>query len=270
MDRGSSLAIIAIRFPTAINSSLELPSGDYWTELPNVMDACPKCGGRSMTLLRVQNFNPLSSILVYCSREHRILKMVDLSHEQMVTVEGAASRFMESIEVSGMELISLEAARSRGLSANPKHASKSITVNPMSIDPLRATVPITEGYRNVAWLRSHEAKAISMAYERLKSIPVNTASGKLVFTAEYSPKSKEGTKLNAQVKGIRVGKNGLDQNIGWVREVEARAVLEALDREELVEILDVELSTSVLVQYFPKGSIEEKTFKSCTRILRKL
>ena len=224
-----------------------------------------------MTLVRVKNFNPLTAVVIYCSPEHRLIKLVDLSHDQISQVGRAARTFVESCEIDSMKILTVGEAQRQGFAANPTKRNQLNATQPIILDPLRAaSVPIPDGYRNVAWLRNHEAKSVLMAYQHSKTIPVITQSGKEVFRAEFISNSKEGTKYKASVRGIRPKPDGRGQSIGWIREIEAKAVIKSLELEKSVKAQDAEQGVAVFIQFFPKGSIEETTFKSCTRVLRKL
>jgi len=270
MERGSILAIIATKFPAAISEALDLPDGEYWSELPDGPQKCPRCGGRCISLVRVSNFNPLTGVAIYCSPERRLTKLVDCSHDLITETQNIARAFVSSCDTTSMRQISLDEARTRGLAARPNQTRASVTTKPVNLDPLVASVPVPDGYRNVAWLRTHEAQAITMAYERRATVPVKTSSGKEVFRAEYVASSKDATKAKANVKAMRVREGRRDQDLGWIRELEAKTVLEAHTEKQSIQREDSDLEIGVLVQFFESGSLEERTFKSCTRLLRKL
>jgi len=270
MERGSILAIIATRFPTVINESLDLPDGEFWSELPSATDNCTRCGGRAITVVRIRNFNALTGVVVYCSPERRLTRLVDLDHGFIKQTEQFAREFVELCDADNMRVISVDEARVRGLAARPNQARQSVSTNRITLNPLVASVPVPEGYRNVAWLRSHEAQAITMSYERRTTVPVKTTSGKEVFRAEYVSNSKEATKAKANVKAIRIREGRRDQDLGWIRELEAKSVLDSLETEKSIELEDLDLEVGLLVQFFAPGSLEETTFKSCTRLLRRL
>jgi len=269
MERGSILAIILTRFPAAQHEKLSLPEGDFWAEIPDVEQNCPRCSGRSITIIRLNSFNPLTGVAIYCAPEAKLHKLVDLGHGQIQELGQRAREFMALCDVDSMKVLSIDEAQNRGYAARPSEPNQPARRRELNLEPLVASVPIPDGYGLIGWLKKHEAEAVIMAYELSRSFPVITPTGDLVFQAKYRAGSKDAQKYRAKVQGIRMRKDGREKPIGWIREVEAMAALEALEAEQTIERTDSELKVTALIQFFPKGSIEEKTFKSCIQVLRK-
>jgi predicted secreted Zn-dependent protease len=131
-------------------------------------------------------------------------------------------------------------------------------------------VEVPQGFRNVAWLKSHEAQAIANAYAKEKTVPVLTTAGVKVFEAVYNKDSKETQKFHANVKASRIRKDGRERVVGWIRNEEALAVLQAQAEKQSIEFDHEAYGKGGLVEYFDPESSAAKTFLSTTRLLRRL
>ena len=130
-------------------------------------------------------------------------------------------------------------------------------------------VSIPNGYRVIAWLREYEAQTIEFCYENRVSYSMKNEAGKTIFTCQYfEDGSEEAIKYKANCQAIRVRDKG-DRTIGWIKRSEAQAVLQAISSSRDVEI-DSFLGVSGLVEYFAPDSDISKTYKSSTRLLRKM
>ena len=267
---GSLLSIISPVFPSILQAPLELPNGENWVLLEQEVILCPRCDGRALITFRVDNFNPMTGILVYCATETSVHRGVDLGMAFIGSTDSKVKEFLQRNDVSRFERIAL----------GDQAASKQIkeTISPLSrtpraeikVDPLVASVPVPEGFKNVAWLKIYEAQAIERAYNLKKDISVEKPAGNIIFTAKYfSPTSKEAQSYYAHVKALRIKKLGQVRIVGWIRNEEALAVIEANKRQRDIDFNHVEFGKGGRIEYFAADSIEAKTFKSTTRLLRK-
>ena len=267
---GSLFSIISPVFPSIMRSPIELPNGDSWVLLEQEVIQCPRCDGRALITFRVDNFNPMTGILVYCATESSAHRGVDLGMAFIGDTGSKVRQFLTNNDVSKFERIEI----------GDKTASKQIKeiVSPTSrtalaeikVDPLVASVPVPTGYRNVAWLKNHEALAIERAYVLKKDISVEKPAGNIIFTAKYfAPESKEAKKYFASVQALRIRSLRNDRVVGWIRFEEALAVIKANKDMADLEFEHIEHGKGGKVEYFQPDSIEVKTFKSTTRLLRK-
>lgn len=269
MQHGSLLTVLASVFPGVLNEELSLPVGDDWTLLTEVPVECHKCLGRSIYAIRINNFEPMSGLIAYCSPEARTYKALDLSHSKLNELEGQAREFLKHHNLSESNPVSLSEVTAP---VKGKQVSEvpSVTTIKIDVPPLTASAPVPDGYKNVAWLRLHEAQAIKKAYKLEKDISVETTSGKIVFTAQFfSANSKEAQKYYANVKALRIKNLGQERVVGWIREEEAAAVIKANEIETGLKFDHIYHGKGGIVEYFHPDSIEAKTYRSTARLLRK-
>ena len=267
---GSLLSIISPVFPSILRAPIDLPSGENWVLLEPEVITCPRCDGRALITFRVDNFNPMTGVLVYCATETSAHRGVDLGMTFIGTTDSKAKAFLLNNDISKFERIVIgdETAR-RQIKEEVSPAARTSRKD-LKVDPLVASVPVPEGYRNVAWLRLIEAMAIEKAYRLEKDISVETKTGKIIFTAKYfMPNSKEAQSYYAHVKALRIKELGQARIVGWIRNEEALAVIEANQGKCDIDFNHVEFGKGGRIEYFASDSIEAKTYKSTTRLLRK-
>jgi hypothetical protein len=269
MQHGSLLTVLVSAFPGVLNEELDLPPGEHWTLLTDSPVECHKCFGRAVYAIKIDKFDAMTGIVSYCSPEARIFKALDFSHAKLNELENEAKDFFKKNNIEDSKPVSLVDVKK----VAPKKSElemPSVTTIKIEVPPLTASVPIPEGYKNVAWLRTYEAQAIEKAYKLEKDISVETTSGKIVFTAKFFPSpSKEAQKYHANVKAIRIKKLGQEGVVGWIRLEEAKATIKASSDEKDLVFDHVTHGKGGKVQYFSPDSIEAKTFRSTTRLLRK-
>ena len=269
MQHGSLLTVLVSAFPGVLNEELDLPSGEDWTLLTLNPVACHKCFGRAIFAIRIDKFDAMAGLISYCSPEARIFKALDFSHAKLNELEIEAKDFLKKNNIEESKPVSLADVKK----VVPKKSElevPSVTTITIEVPSLTASVPIPDGYKNVGWLRMHEAQAIEKAYKLEKDISVETTSGKIVFTAHFFPStSKETQKYYANVKAIRIKKLGQEGVVGWIRLEEAQAVIKANADETGIVFDHITHGKGGKVQYFSPESIEAKTYRSTTRLLRK-
>jgi hypothetical protein len=271
MQHGNLLAVIAVHFPGIEHLEIDLPKGDNWVAVISEEDTeeCPKCQGRALLLTRFQNFNALTGIVVFCSKESRIYKAMELDHGQLTEIENRVKTFLAEHSLEDSQKVTFEEAKE--LSVKKRVPKKdSVTLMTIEVDPLVASVPVPEGFKNIAWIKNYEAQAIEKSYQLEKSIPVNTTSGKNLFIAEYLEGSRDSIKYHAGVRAVRIKSNGTTRTVGWIRKEEAAAVLEAQQSKQDIEFDHEDFGKGGLVQFFPEDSLAAKTYRSTTRLLRRM
>lgn len=269
MQHGSLLTILVSVFPGVLNEELNLPTGEHWTLLSENPVECHKCSGRAVYALRIDRFDSMTGLVSYCSPEARIFKALDFSHAKLNELEIEAKDFFKKNNIEESKPVSLMDVKKIG----PKKSESdvpSVTTLKIEVPSLTASVPVPDGYKNVGWLRLHEAQSIEKAYKLEKDISVETTSGKIVFTAQFfSANSKEAQKYYANVKALRIKALGQERVVGWIREEEAAAVIKANAIETGLKFDHIDHGKGGIIQYFSPDSIEAKTFRSTTRLLRK-
>jgi very-short-patch-repair endonuclease len=132
----------------------------------------------------------------------------------------------------------------------------------------RPWVPVPDGYRQVGWIRPHEAAAAADAYRLRQDVQVVDPIGGEVGRARFlPPEDPDVRKFRAQVSLHRFTRSG-ERVVAWIREHEAAAIIEAARLGTDVE-LDADGAGSCLVQFFPAGGPEARTFRSTTRLHRR-
>jgi hypothetical protein len=267
---GSLLSLISPVFPSILRAPIDLPNGDRWVLLEPEVILCPRCDGRALITFRVDNFNPKTGILVYCATETSAHRGVDLGMSFIGSTDSKVKAFLLNNDVSKFERIELgDMAASVQLKEVVSPSIRTPRAE-IKVDPLVASVPVPTGYKNVAWIKNHEALAIERAYERKKDISVEKPAGNIIFTAKYfAPESKEAKKYYASVQALRIRTLGNDRVVGWIRHEEALAIIEANANKADLEFEHISYGKGGIVEYFHPDSIEVKTFKSTTRLLRK-
>jgi hypothetical protein len=269
MQHGSLLAVLSSVFPAVLKEGLNLPVGDDWTILSDGPVECHKCFGIATYAIRINKFDPMTGLVSYCSPESRIFKALDFSHAKLNELETEATSFLANNNLSESELISHNEARFP-VPKKTENQAASVTTLKIEVPSLTASVPVPDGFKNVAWLRLHEARAIERSYELEKDIEVETTSGQVVFTAKYfASSSKEAQKYYANVKAIRIKNLGQERVVGWIRQEEASAVIHANDIESSFEFDHIRHGKGGKVEFFTPDSLEAKTFRSTTRLLRR-
>lgn len=139
-----------------------------------------------------------------------------------------------------------------------------------SVQPggVQVNVPIPDGWRQIGWIRSHEAAAAIRAYDRSESIDVIDPSGSLVGKAMFHESNTEPVvRFRANVELQRNRPSG-PRTVCWLKEHEAQAIIRAVITRHDVETSGGYGKSPVLVQYFPSGSAEASTYRSTTRLYR--
>ncbi|MEU4550753.1 AAA domain-containing protein [Micromonospora violae] len=127
--------------------------------------------------------------------------------------------------------------------------------------------PVPAGYRSVAWLRPYEAGAVIGSYRHRQDVPVRH-DGKVLGWARFHPiTSAEARKHRANVRIDRAELGG-PRVICWVRQNEAKAVVEAARNRQDSLVEDRDGSPEGMVQYFAPGSAAANRYRSVTRLLR--
>ena len=269
MQHGSLLTVLVSVFPGVLNEELNLPTGENWTLLTESPVECHKCFGRAVYAVRIDRFDSMTGLVSYCSPEARIFKALDFSHAKLNELEIEAKEFFEKNNIEESKPVSLVDVKKVG----PKKSETevpSVTTIKIEVPSLTASVPIPDGYKNVGWLRLHEAQAIEKAYKLEKDISVETTSGTIVFTAIFFPSSSnDAQKYYANVKAVRIKKLGQERVVGWIRLEEAQAVIKANADETSLVFDHISHGKGGKVQYFTPESLEAKTYRSTTRLLRK-
>lgn len=147
-------------------------------------------------------------------------------------------------------------------------ASRSFDETDPKLVVVETVVP--DGYRSVAWLREPEAAGVLKALQLRRDIEVPALNGNIPSLVRYfTPESVQARKYHARTLVVRQRKTG-DRWVGWIREYEARAVLQAVARETDVEVRNETGKHIGLIRYYPPGSEVAKKYRSTTRLLRRL
>jgi hypothetical protein len=185
------------------------------------------------------------------------------------TSSGDASAAFEPVASPQARSLEDEADGSPGgaQSAAEPARTEPLTREAAEAEPNDAFVPVPAGYRNVAWLRPHEAVAALDSYQRACDVPIRH-EGKVVGWARYYPdNSPDARKYRANVRVERASA-GSARTVCWVRPREAMAVVSAANAKQDQLIRDAEGQLTGMVQYFPPTSPEAVRFRSVTRLLR--
>jgi len=129
--------------------------------------------------------------------------------------------------------------------------------------------PIPPGYRSIAWIRAYEADALIYCYKNKKNFELKNSSEEVIFRCLYFEDiSEEYRKFKANVQAIRItGEN--HRVIGWIRQEEARAILESDKSRSDVDFAHIKIGNGGLVQFFGEDLEVAKKYRSTTRLLRK-
>jgi hypothetical protein len=267
---GSLLSLISPVFPSILHAPIDLPSGESWVLLEPEVISCPRCDGRALITFRAENFNPMTGILVYCATETSAHRGVDLGMSFIGSANSKVKEYLLKNDISKFEKIMIgDQATKRQIREVVSPATRTPRAE-IKVDPLKASVPVPDGYKNVAWLKSDEAYTIERAYQLEKDIALQTKSGEIIFRAEYYPSSsKDAQKYYANVKASRVRPLGTVRVLGWIRLEEATAVIKANKTRSDLFFDHINHGKGGKIEYFSPDSIEAKTFKSTTRLLRK-
>jgi hypothetical protein len=129
--------------------------------------------------------------------------------------------------------------------------------------------PVPDGYRQVGWIRPHEAAAVAEAYQLQRNVDVIDGAGKVAGRAVFHPAGHpDAIKFRAQVALHRAAPSG-GRVVGWLRRHEAAAVLQADKQHMGVTVEPTATASGCLVQYYPPDSREAATFRSTTRLCRR-
>jgi len=129
--------------------------------------------------------------------------------------------------------------------------------------------PIPKGFRSIAWIRFYEAEAIMHSYKTKSNFELKSESQTILLKCNYFPDdSEERRKFKANVQAIRVN-NQNQRVIGWIRQEEARAVIEAEKSGNDVDFSHLKFGNGGKVQYFSPELDVAKKYRSTTRLLRK-
>lgn len=130
--------------------------------------------------------------------------------------------------------------------------------------------PVPDGYRNIAWIRKYEAEAILQTYKNEKSVALHDDNGRVFFESTFfTLESSEAKKFRANACAVRHRASGT-RLVGWIRREEARAVLDAIEKQKSIEFSHIKFGSGGMVQYFPEDSPQAKKYLSTTRLLRKM
>lgn len=142
------------------------------------------------------------------------------------------------------------------------------------VEPARSrreapVVPVPDGYRQVGWIRPHEAAAAAEAYRLSRDVTVVDPEGNNAGVAEYhEANDPDVRKFRARVALHRTS-GTRTRVVAWLREHEAKAILAAARYREDVVIEPSRTQQGVLVQYHAEGSPEARTYRSSTRLHRR-
>jgi hypothetical protein len=129
--------------------------------------------------------------------------------------------------------------------------------------------PIPRGYRSISWIRFYEAEAIIHCYKSKADFELKSDSMDVVLKCSYFPDdSEERQKFKANVQAIRIN-NQNQRVIGWIRQEEARAVVEANRLGQDIDFSHLKFGNGGKVQFFPENLDVAKKYRSTTRLLRK-
>ncbi|MGC5020344.1 AAA domain-containing protein [Micromonospora sp. DT47] len=128
-----------------------------------------------------------------------------------------------------------------------------------------ASVPA--GYRSVAWLRPYEAGAVISSYRHRQDVPVRHEGKVLGWARFHAITSAEARRHRANVRIDRAEPDG-PRVVCWVRQNEAKAVLDAARARQDSPVEDRDGSPDGMVQYFAPGSAAAIRYRSVTRLLR--
>jgi hypothetical protein len=129
--------------------------------------------------------------------------------------------------------------------------------------------PIPKGFRSISWIRFYEAEAIMHSYKTKSNFELKSESQTVLLRCNYFPDdSEERRKFKANVQAIRVN-NQNQRVIGWIRQEEARAVIEAEKSGSDIDFSHIKFGNGGKVQYFSPELDVAKKYRSSTRLLRK-
>lgn len=173
----------------------------------------------------------------------------------------------ESI-IASVRLLSGVLGANPGTPASTPPLSVTRTDSPVSLGS-KTGVPIPDGYKSVSWMREYEAELVVAAYKNQTSYDLKNDDGNPIFQASYfADAAPEVLKFKANVEAARI-RPANKRLVGWIRLEEARAVIAANREQRDVTFLHVRYGQGGLVQYYQEDSIEAKTYRSTTRLLRK-
>ena len=257
--------IISTIFPSIVNANTSLPDGDSWVLLDQQPVICPRCDGRAIRVFRLENYNPMTGILLYCATQSTAYLGLDLGIGFLGSSDADVKNFLSTADVASFSKIELITTSSR---LSTEATSKPTTV--IQTEMFATSAPVPAGYKNIAWIKEYEAQAIVMAYERQKSIPVVGKSRKQYFEAIWHRGTEEAKKFHADVQANRFRSGNFHKTLGWIRKEEAESILLALREEKSLEFEHVNFGKGGIVEYFHPASQVALTYKSRTRLLRKL
>ncbi|ASW54751.1 AAA domain-containing protein [Plantactinospora sp. KBS50] len=141
------------------------------------------------------------------------------------------------------------------------------SVRSTSVPPAEPDPPVPAGYRAVAWLRPYEARAAIDSYQRRRDTPVQHGGGILGWARFHPATSPEARHNRANVRIDRVGAGGPDE-VCWVRQNEAKAVVDAASTRRSASWEDERAGVTGVVEYFSPASPAAVRHRSVTRLLR--
>ncbi|MGH3931570.1 MAG: AAA domain-containing protein [Pseudonocardiaceae bacterium] len=155
------------------------------------------------------------------------------------------------------------------VAATPK-ASRSAVRDETDPKSVVVDAVLPDGYRGLAWLREHEAAGVLKALQLRCDVEVPALNGNIPSLIRYFPPgSVQARKYHACTLVVRHRSAG-DRWVGWIREYEAHAVLQAVAMETDVEVRNETGKHVGLIRYYPPGSDIAKKYRSTTRLLRRL
>jgi hypothetical protein len=134
-------------------------------------------------------------------------------------------------------------------------------------EPSTRWVQVPEGYRSVAWVRPHEAEAVLQAYANREDVPIREHH-KLIGWARYHADDSEKTRIFRANVMLERSSAGGARFVCWLRESEAKALLQAVAQQAGVPIGEHGRGWIGHVEYYPPQSEEARRFRSPTRLLR--
>ena len=249
-----------------------------------VFDAnCQSCEGPLLLACAPINPSYPSDVVLICSSCENLLQPIQLDSDsrnllqdrfefvQDRSLDDASNRLSSLINVPLADEAGQVSTLPEGV---PEASSKSMPkVLRASSDSKEMTgevsVPVPDGYKSVAWVRPYEAEAIIESIVRKRGVEIRDEKGELVLTCRYvSPDSSEAKKFHSCCQVVRFRARG-PRVLGWIREEEARAILEAIQRKETVEFKHKEYGMGGRVEFYDPEGPAARTFLSPTRLLRK-
>ncbi|SCF41544.1 Protein of unknown function [Micromonospora purpureochromogenes] len=177
------------------------------------------------------------------------------------TAETTAS----SAKVLAKSPIPLPAEPAAASVAAPKPTSPATAMPAEGGPEHRDAVP--SGYHSVAWLRPYEALAAIESYQRHRDVPIRHDGKVLGWARFHAATSHEARTHRANVRIDRADSDG-PRAICWVRQNEAKAVIQAASTRRDAPFADRQGGREGMVQYFPPGSPPAVRYRSVTRLLR--